>query len=129
MFGFLKDKLKGALSKLTKKVEEAPEEEVVVEKEVKVEPKRVEKKEAPKKRETPKAEKKQKKHKVVDLGPTVVLDSERCILCSRCVRFTDEVSKTNELGIFKLSIFNCSALYLAKASAFSSFVIFIFLWR
>lgn len=46
------------------------------------------------------AEKKQKKHKVVDLGPTVVLDSERCILCSRCVRFTDEVTKTNELGIF-----------------------------
>lgn len=46
------------------------------------------------------AEKKQKKHKVVDLGPTVVLDSERCILCSRCTRFTDEVSKTHELGIF-----------------------------
>jgi NADH-quinone oxidoreductase subunit G len=46
------------------------------------------------------AERKQKKHKVVDLGPTIVLDSERCILCSRCVRFTDEVSKTNELGIF-----------------------------
>lgn len=46
------------------------------------------------------AEPKQKKHKVVDLGPTVVLDSERCILCARCVRFTDEVSKTNELGLF-----------------------------
>lgn len=46
------------------------------------------------------AEYKVKKHKVVDLGPTVVLDSERCILCSRCVRFTEEVSKTNELGIF-----------------------------
>ncbi|MEZ0390625.1 MAG: 2Fe-2S iron-sulfur cluster-binding protein [Pseudobdellovibrionaceae bacterium] len=46
------------------------------------------------------AEKKVKKHKVVDLGPTVVLDTERCILCSRCVRFTEEVSKTNELGIF-----------------------------
>jgi NADH-quinone oxidoreductase subunit G len=46
------------------------------------------------------SEKKVKKHKVVDLGPTVVLDSERCILCSRCVRFTDEVSKTEELGIF-----------------------------
>ncbi len=46
------------------------------------------------------AEKKQKKRKVVDLGPTIVLDSERCILCSRCVRFTDEISKTNELGIF-----------------------------
>ena len=46
------------------------------------------------------AEPKTKKHKVVDLGPKIVLDSERCILCSRCVRFTDEVSKTNELGIF-----------------------------
>jgi NADH-quinone oxidoreductase subunit G len=46
------------------------------------------------------AEAKVRKHKVIDLGPTVVLDSERCILCSRCVRFTDEVSKTNELGIF-----------------------------
>ncbi|MBL7556227.1 MAG: (2Fe-2S)-binding protein [Bdellovibrionaceae bacterium] len=46
------------------------------------------------------AEHKVKKHKVVDLGPTVVLDSERCVLCSRCVRFTDEVSKTSELGIF-----------------------------
>lgn len=46
------------------------------------------------------AERKVKKRKVVDLGERVVLDSERCILCSRCVRFTDEVSKTSELGIF-----------------------------
>ncbi len=46
------------------------------------------------------AEPKVKKHKVVDLGPTVVLDTERCILCSRCVRFTSDVSKTEELGIF-----------------------------
>lgn len=46
------------------------------------------------------AEVKVKKHKVVDLGERVVLDSERCILCSRCVRFTDEVTKTHELGIF-----------------------------
>lgn len=46
------------------------------------------------------AESKVKKHKVVDLGERVVLDSERCILCSRCVRFTDEISGTKELGIF-----------------------------
>jgi NADH-quinone oxidoreductase subunit G len=45
-------------------------------------------------------EKKVKKHKVVSLGPKVVLDTERCILCSRCTRFTEEVTKTNELGIF-----------------------------
>ncbi|MEQ1665281.1 MAG: 2Fe-2S iron-sulfur cluster-binding protein, partial [Bdellovibrionales bacterium] len=46
------------------------------------------------------SEPKQKKHKVVDLGPTIMLDTERCILCSRCVRFTEEITKTNELGIF-----------------------------
>ncbi len=46
------------------------------------------------------AENKVKKAKVVDLGSKIVLDSERCILCSRCVRFTEEVSKTNEFGIF-----------------------------
>lgn len=46
------------------------------------------------------AEVKVKKRKVVDLGERVVLDTERCILCSRCVRFTAEVSKTFELGIF-----------------------------
>ena len=45
------------------------------------------------------AEPKVKKRKVVDLGPKVVLDTERCILCSRCVRFTEEISKTNELRI------------------------------
>lgn len=39
------------------------------------------------------------KPKVQDLG-TIVLDAERCILCSRCVRFTNEITKTNELGIF-----------------------------
>lgn len=43
---------------------------------------------------------KMKKSKAVSLGERVVLDQERCILCSRCVRFTSEVSKTNELGIF-----------------------------
>jgi len=45
-------------------------------------------------------EEKIKKPKAVPLGPTVMLDAERCILCSRCVRFTDEISKTGEFGIF-----------------------------
>lgn len=40
------------------------------------------------------------KPKVQDIG-TIILDSERCILCTRCVRFTDEVTKTSELGIFQ----------------------------
>jgi NADH-quinone oxidoreductase subunit G len=45
-------------------------------------------------------EAKVEKRKVVDLGPEVVLDQERCILCARCTRFLDEVTKTSELGIF-----------------------------
>jgi NADH-quinone oxidoreductase subunit G len=45
-------------------------------------------------------EQKVKKHKAVPIGPHVMLDQERCILCSRCVRFTDEITRTGELGIF-----------------------------
>ena len=45
-------------------------------------------------------EHKVKKKKAVELGPHVMLDQERCILCSRCVRFTDEITNTGEFGIF-----------------------------
>jgi NADH-quinone oxidoreductase subunit G len=41
-----------------------------------------------------------RKRKVVALGPTIVLDSERCVMCSRCIRFSDEVSGTGQLGFF-----------------------------
>jgi NADH-quinone oxidoreductase subunit G len=37
--------------------------------------------------------------KFYDLSDRIVLDNERCILCSRCVRFTHEVSKSHGLGI------------------------------
>jgi NADH-quinone oxidoreductase subunit G len=40
------------------------------------------------------------KPKALDVGRDLVLDTERCILCSRCVRFEEEVTKTNGLGIF-----------------------------
>src|SRR5437016_1562801 len=40
------------------------------------------------------------KPKALPLGPHVILDAERCILCSRCVRFCDEITGTGELGIF-----------------------------
>src|SRR4051812_37947062 len=40
------------------------------------------------------------KPKAQDIG-TIVLDAERCILCTRCVRFTAEVTKSFELGIFQ----------------------------
>jgi NADH-quinone oxidoreductase subunit G len=37
----------------------------------------------------------------IPIGPTVVLNMNRCIQCTRCVRFTHEVSKTGELGFFQ----------------------------
>lgn len=37
--------------------------------------------------------------KHVDLGPTVVLDQERCILCDRCVRFMRSVAGEEQLYI------------------------------
>lgn len=37
--------------------------------------------------------------KRVDLGANVMLDQERCVLCTRCVRFCSTITKTNELGV------------------------------
>ncbi len=39
-----------------------------------------------------------KKPKNVDIGPRIRLDDERCIMCSRCVRFMDEVASDPVLG-------------------------------
>jgi len=44
-------------------------------------------------------EAKKHKHKVVDLG-NIVLDAERCVLCSRCVRFFRDVVKNEQMEIF-----------------------------
>lgn len=42
-----------------------------------------------------------KEHKVKAevLGPEIIYDGERCIVCTRCVRFCDEVTGTSELGV------------------------------
>ncbi len=37
----------------------------------------------------------------IPLGPTVLLNMNRCIHCTRCVRFTQEITKTGELGFFE----------------------------
>jgi NADH-quinone oxidoreductase subunit G len=34
-----------------------------------------------------------------DVGPNVLLYSDRCIMCTRCVRFTEEVTQTSELMV------------------------------
>jgi NADH-quinone oxidoreductase subunit G len=43
-------------------------------------------------------ENKVKKPKNIELGPRVTLDDERCILCSRCIRFCQEVAQDDVLG-------------------------------
>jgi NADH-quinone oxidoreductase subunit G len=50
---------------------------------------------------TPSVSREPKVHatKYHDLSARILLDNERCILCSRCVRFTREISKSNALGI------------------------------
>ena len=46
------------------------------------------------------------KPKKVKLGPRVVLDAERCINCTRCTRFTEEVSKSHQLTIIERGVKN-----------------------
>jgi NADH-quinone oxidoreductase subunit G len=43
-------------------------------------------------------ERKVKKPKNVAVGPLIRLDDERCIMCSRCIRFTDEIADDPVLG-------------------------------
>jgi len=43
-------------------------------------------------------EEKNVKPKRTRLGPRVMLDDERCVLCSRCVRFCDEIAEDSVLG-------------------------------
>lgn len=42
-------------------------------------------------------ENKNLKQKHVSIGPNVMFDGERCISCSRCIRFCDEIAKDNQL--------------------------------
>jgi NADH-quinone oxidoreductase subunit G len=43
-------------------------------------------------------ENKVKKPKNIELGARVTLDDERCILCSRCIRFCQEIAQDDVLG-------------------------------
>lgn len=41
-----------------------------------------------------------------DIGEHVMLYSDRCIRCTRCIRFCDEISGTSELGYFNRGVHN-----------------------
>ncbi|HXE42100.1 MAG TPA: molybdopterin-dependent oxidoreductase, partial [Candidatus Baltobacteraceae bacterium] len=54
------------------------------------------------------------KPKTVDLGPRIVLDDERCILCTRCIRFTKDVVGDDALGIVNRGSYNTLTAYPGK---------------
>jgi NADH-quinone oxidoreductase subunit G len=60
------------------------------------------------------AEQKVHKPKRVDLGPRIVLDDERCILCTRCIRFSRDVVGDDALGIVNRGSYNTLTAYPGK---------------
>jgi NADH-quinone oxidoreductase subunit G len=54
------------------------------------------------------------KPKSVDLGPRIVLDDERCILCTRCIRFTRDIAGDDALGIVNRGSYNTLTAYPGK---------------
>jgi NADH-quinone oxidoreductase subunit G len=60
-------------------------------------------------------EEKVHKPKHVDLGPRIVLDDERCILCTRCVRFSKDIAHDDALGIVNRGSYNTISSYPGKA--------------
>jgi NADH-quinone oxidoreductase subunit G len=61
------------------------------------------------------AETKVHKPKHVDLGPRIVLDDERCILCTRCIRFSRDIAHDDALGIVNRGSYNTLSAYPGKA--------------
>src|SRR5881275_2492789 len=59
-------------------------------------------------------ENKVKKPKNVVLGPRVRLDDERCILCSRCIRFCQEIARDDVLGFVDRGSYTVLTAYPGK---------------
>jgi len=59
-------------------------------------------------------EQKNVKPKRTQLGPRVTLDDERCILCSRCIRFSKEIAKDDVLGFTDRGSYSTLTCYPGK---------------
>ncbi|HWA25641.1 MAG TPA: molybdopterin-dependent oxidoreductase [Lacunisphaera sp.] len=59
-------------------------------------------------------EQKNVKPKRTELGPRVTLDDERCILCSRCIRFCKEIAKDDVLGFVDRGSYSTLTCYPGK---------------
>lgn len=62
-------------------------------------------------------EQKNVKPKRTRLGPRVMLDDERCILCSRCIRFSQEIAKDDVLGFIDRGSYSTLTCYPGKELA------------
>lgn len=60
-------------------------------------------------------EEKVKKPKREDIGPRIVLDDERCIMCSRCIRFMQEIAKDDVLGFVNRGSHTTLTVYPGKS--------------
>lgn len=58
------------------------------------------------------------KPKAVNLGPRITLDDERCVLCTRCIRFTRDIAGDDALGIVNRGSYNSIAAW--KDGAFDN---------
>jgi NADH-quinone oxidoreductase subunit G len=56
-------------------------------------------------------ETREKRDKIVPIGKSLVLDNERCILCTKCVRFLRRVTGTGELGVYQRGVRTWIGLY------------------
>lgn len=52
------------------------------------------------------AEAKVHKPKAQEIGPRIMLDAERCVLCTRCIRFTRDIAGDDALGIVNRGSYN-----------------------
>ena len=57
------------------------------------------------------AEQKVHKPKAVDLGPRIMLDAERCVLCTRCIRFSADIAGDDALGIVNRGSYSTIATF------------------
>jgi NADH-quinone oxidoreductase subunit G len=62
-------------------------------------------------------EQKNVKPKRTQLGPRVMLDDERCILCSRCIRFCKEIVKDDVLGFTDRGSYSTLSCFPGRALA------------
>jgi NADH-quinone oxidoreductase subunit G len=56
-------------------------------------------------------ETREKRNKIVPIGGSLILDNERCVLCTRCVRFLRRVTGTGELGVYQRGVRTWIGLY------------------